>query len=123
MCSQIARPPTPRDQSACCQTRPRPRRRRRARDVGAKRTVARISAGVERRNRYITRPELRRAGLKGKVAKYSIFSLVRHALSGHRHWPRAWRDPAPKPRYSVIIIGGGGHGLASAYYLDKEHSI
>ena len=36
---------------------------------------------------------------------YSAFSLARHALTGHRHWPRAWRDPAPKPRYSVIIIG------------------
>jgi heterotetrameric sarcosine oxidase beta subunit len=54
---------------------------------------------------------------------YSAFSLARHALTGHRHWPRAWRDPAPKPRYSVIIIGGGGHGLASAYYLAKEHGI
>ena len=54
---------------------------------------------------------------------YSALSLARHALTGHRHWPRAWRDPAPKPRYSVIIIGGGGHGLASAYYLAKEHGI
>jgi len=54
---------------------------------------------------------------------YSAFSLAKHALTGHRHWPRAWRDPAPKPRYSVIIIGGGGHGLASAYYLAKEHGI
>jgi len=54
---------------------------------------------------------------------YSAFSLARHALTGHRHWPRAWRDPAPKPRYSVIIIGAGGHGLASAYYLAKEHGI
>jgi len=54
---------------------------------------------------------------------YSALSLARHALTGHRHWPRAWRDPAPKPRYSVIIIGAGGHGLASAYYLAKEHGI
>src|SRR5215469_1854116 len=54
---------------------------------------------------------------------YSALSLARHALTGHRHWPRAWRDPTPKPRYSVIIIGGGGHGLASAYYLAKEHGI
>jgi methylglutamate dehydrogenase subunit A len=54
---------------------------------------------------------------------YSIFTLAKHALTGHRHWPRAWRDPAPKPRYSVIIIGAGGHGLASAYYLAKEHGI
>jgi sarcosine oxidase subunit beta len=54
---------------------------------------------------------------------YSALSLARHALTGHRHWPRAWRDPAPKPRYSAIIIGGGGHGLASAYYLAREHGI
>jgi sarcosine oxidase subunit beta len=54
---------------------------------------------------------------------YSVFSLVRHALTGHKHWPRAWRDPAPKPSYDVIIVGGGGHGLATAYYLAKEHGI
>ena len=38
-------------------------------------------------------------------------------------WPRAWRNPEPKPRYDVVIIGGGGHGLATAYYLAKEHGI
>jgi sarcosine oxidase subunit beta len=57
------------------------------------------------------------------MPRYSILSLARHALTGHRHWPRAWRDPDPKPRYQVIIIGGGGHGLATAYYLAKEHGI
>ncbi len=54
---------------------------------------------------------------------YSVFSLVRHALSGHKKWPRVWRDPEPKPSYDVIIVGGGGHGLATAYYLAKEHGI
>ena len=53
--------------------------------------------------------------------RYSVFSLAREALSRHRHWPRAWRSPAPKPHYDAIVIGGGGHGLATAYYLAKEH--
>ena len=57
------------------------------------------------------------------MKKYSIFSLVRNALSFHRGWEEAWRSPTPKSRYDVIIIGGGGHGLATAYYLAKEHGI
>jgi heterotetrameric sarcosine oxidase beta subunit len=55
--------------------------------------------------------------------RYSVFSLARNALSGHRDWPQAWRSPDPKPAYDVIIVGGGGHGLATAYYLAKEHGI
>ena len=54
---------------------------------------------------------------------YSIFSLVRNALSGHKNWPPAWREPEPKNDYDVVIVGGGGHGLATAYYLAKEHGI
>ena len=55
--------------------------------------------------------------------KYSIFSLIKNAFSGHENWQRAWRDPEPKKEYDAIIVGGGGHGLATAYYLAKKHKI
>jgi len=55
--------------------------------------------------------------------RYSIFNLMRQALSGHRGWGPAWRDAAPKSAYDVVIIGGGGHGLATAHYLVKVHGI
>ena len=55
--------------------------------------------------------------------RYSIFSLLRNALSYHENWPEAWRNPEPKPSYDAIIIGGGGHGLATAYYLAKLHGL
>ena len=55
--------------------------------------------------------------------QYSLAALLRNALSGNAHWAPAWRDPQPKPSYDTIIIGGGGHGLATAYYLAKEHGI
>ena len=55
--------------------------------------------------------------------RYSIWSLARNALSHHERWQEAWRSPAPKRSYDVIIVGGGGHGLATAYYLAKEHGI
>lgn len=57
------------------------------------------------------------------MKKYSIFSLARNALNFHQDWEKAWRSPEPKEHYDAIIIGGGGHGLATAYYLAKEHGI
>ena len=57
------------------------------------------------------------------MSRYSVFSLLTHALGGHRSWVPAWRDAAPTEGYDIIIIGGGGHGLATAYYLAKVHGI
>ena len=57
------------------------------------------------------------------MAKHSIFSLFRNACHFHERWPQMWRSPDPKSSYDVIIVGGGGHGLATAYYLAKEHGI
>ena len=57
------------------------------------------------------------------MEKYSLFGLLRHAARRHEHWPRAWRDPKPREAYDTVIVGGGGHGLATAYYLAKEHGV
>ena len=54
---------------------------------------------------------------------YSLFSLLRESLRGHTGWRPAWRDAAPKASYDAIVVGGGGHGLATAYYLAKEHGL
>ncbi len=57
------------------------------------------------------------------MSRYSAFGLLRGALNGQSHWQPAWRDPDPKASYDIIIIGGGGHGLATAYYLAKVHGL
>ena len=58
-----------------------------------------------------------------KPKKYSIFSLIMNAFTYHENWQPAWRSPEPKKEYDTIIIGGGGHGLTTAYYLAKNHGI
>ena len=57
------------------------------------------------------------------MKRYSGFNLVKNALNYNEHWQKVWRSPTPKERYDIIVVGGGGHGLATAYYLAKEHGI
>jgi sarcosine oxidase subunit beta len=57
------------------------------------------------------------------MKRFSIFALARNALAGQAGWVRQWRSPEPKPAYDAVIVGGGGHGLATAYYLAKEHGV
>ena len=54
---------------------------------------------------------------------YSAFRIVREALTGNRGWKPAWRDAAPKESYDAVVVGGGGHGLATAFYLAEEHGL
>lgn len=57
------------------------------------------------------------------MQRYSFLSLCRHALGQHRGWPEVWRTRPLRDRYSAIIVGAGGHGLAAAYHLAKDHGI
>jgi sarcosine oxidase subunit beta len=57
------------------------------------------------------------------MKRYSAFSIAREAMRYHSGWERAWRSPTPKAKYDVVIVGAGGHGLATAYYLGKNFGI
>ena len=55
--------------------------------------------------------------------RYSAFQILKEGLTGNKGWKKIWREPEPKTEYDIIIVGGGGHGLATAHYLAKEHGI
>jgi sarcosine oxidase subunit beta len=55
--------------------------------------------------------------------RFSFANLVRQSFSGHQGWPEQWRDPEPKAAYDAVIVGAGGHGLATAYYMAAEHGL
>ena len=55
--------------------------------------------------------------------RYSIWSLINQALTGNKGWNPVWRETSPKVHYDIVIIGGGGHGLATAYYLASRYGI
>src|SRR5919197_1517179 len=64
-----------------------------------------------------------RVVVQNATMHYSGLAILRNGLTGNRHWTEVWRKPQPKPSYEVVIVGGGGHGLATAYYLAKNHGV
>ena len=70
-----------------------------------------------------SQPDRGQRGLPGGKSRYSAFAIAKKALNYHQGWQQAWKTPEPKKNYDVIIIGGGGHGLATAYYLAAVHNI
>ena len=64
-----------------------------------------------------------RAPIRNRSTRYSIWRLLREGLRSQRGWSRAWAKASPRPRYRVVIVGGGGHGLSTAFHLAAEHGI
>ncbi|MEX0285281.1 MAG: sarcosine oxidase subunit beta family protein [Paracoccaceae bacterium] len=65
----------------------------------------------------------RKDSARGDGTQFSAWPLVKEGLRGNKGWTHHWRDPAPKDEYDIVIIGGGGHGLSTAYYLAREHGL
>ena len=86
--------------------------------------VARCRRNVEKRDMHCVTPLARIVwDQKGRRMGYSGFQVIKEGLFGQKGWKPVWRDPEPKAEYDAIIIGGGGHGLSTAFYLAKEHGM
>ncbi|MGH8263343.1 MAG: sarcosine oxidase subunit beta family protein [Steroidobacteraceae bacterium] len=71
----------------------------------------------------LNKPPIPEESPRAASGRYSALRLIREAFAGHRGWARAWHKAAPRSRYRVVIVGGGGHGLATAYYLAREFGV
>ena len=68
-------------------------------------------------------PKVRRAARSFRLLRFSLLNLVRQGFAGQSGWPAQWRDAEPKAEYDAVIVGAGGHGLATAYYMATEHGM